>query len=117
MEVYNVTRQVVIAENVEVAFNFWQRLKGLLGRRSLPVGCGLLLKPCNAIHSFFMFFSFDAVFLNEELGVVHIIEAMPPFRCSPLIRGACSVLELPAGIVRLSETRVGDHLSLRACFR
>lgn len=117
MQVYNVTRQVVIAEEVQVAFDFWRRLKGLLGKPLLPVGHGLLLKPCNSVHSFFMAFPFDAVFLDEEMKIVHIIEAMPPYRVSPIIREARSVLELPAGIARLSGSRIGDQLSLRACFR
>lgn len=116
MEVYNITRQVVLAREVQVAFSFWRRLKGLLGERSLPVGKGLLLKPCNAIHSWFMSFPIDVVFLSEELVIVHTIEAMPPFRFSPIIREACAVLELPAGIIRWSESRVGDRLALRTCF-
>lgn len=117
MQVYNVTRQVVLAEDVQVAFNFWRRLKGLIGRPLLPVGHGLLLEPCNGIHSFFMAFPFDALFLDEYMRIVHIIEAMPPNRISPIIRQARSVLELPAGIARFSGSRVGDQLSLRAYFR
>lgn len=116
MEVYNVTRDVVLAQDVEVAFDFWKRFKGLLGRRSFPVGAGLLLKPCNSVHSCFMKFSFDVLFLNEEMEVVHIIESMPPFRFSPIIREARSVLELPAGVACLSGSRVGDKVSLRTCF-
>ncbi len=116
MEIYNITRQVVLAQEVQVALRFSKRLKGLLGERSLPVGKGLLLKPCNAVHSWFMSFPFDVVFLDENLVIVYIIEALPPFRFSPVIREARAVLELPAGIVRWSESRVGDRLSLRARF-
>jgi hypothetical protein len=50
MEVFNTTRGVVLVQDVEVAFDFWKRFKGLLGRRSFPVGAGLLLKPCNSVH-------------------------------------------------------------------
>lgn len=67
MEVYNTTRGVVLVQDVEVAFDFWKRFKGLLGRRSFPVGAGLLLKPCNSVHSCFMAFPFDVLFLNEEM--------------------------------------------------
>lgn len=116
LEIYNTTRQVVLAEDLRVAFDFWSRLRGLMGKHSLPIGEGLLLKPCNCVHSFFMSFSFDAVFLDEEMVIVHIIEAMPPFRWSPIIRKACSVLELPSGVTRWSGSRVGDKLSLRICF-
>lgn len=114
MQAYNQTRQCVLAEEVLLAFDFWSRLKGLLGAGSLPEGRGLLLKPCQGVHSFFMRFAFDAIFLDAELRVVHIIESLPPFRISPVIREACSVLELPTGTVRRSGSKVGDQLSLKA---
>jgi uncharacterized membrane protein (UPF0127 family) len=116
MEVFNTTRGVVLVQDVEVAFDFWKRFKGLLGRRSFPVGAGLLLKPCNSVHSCFMAFPFDVLFLNEEMVIVHIIESMHPFRFSPIVREARSVLELPAGVARLTGSRVGDNVSLRTCF-
>jgi uncharacterized membrane protein (UPF0127 family) len=116
MEIYNITQDVVLAKDVEVAFSFGKRLKGLLGRRSLPAGRGLLIKSCSSVHSCFMLFRFDALFLNKEMKVIHIIESMPPFRLSPIIREAQSVLELPAGVARQSGSRVGDKLSLRTCF-
>ncbi|MDN5375582.1 MAG: uncharacterized protein PWQ39_622 [Thermacetogenium sp.] len=116
MEIYNTTRQVVLAEDVQVAVNFFDRLKGLLGRREFRVGEGLLLKPCRAVHSCFMLFPIDVVFLDDQMVVVHIIEGLPPFRLSPVIHKASSVLELPAGVTRLSGTRIGDRLSLRVSF-
>jgi hypothetical protein len=116
VEIYNTTRQVVLAEDVQVAVNFFDRLKGLLGRREFRVGEGLLLKPCRAVHSCFMLFPIDVVFLDDQMVVVHIIEGLPPFRLSPVIYEASSVLELPAGVTRLSGTRIGDRLSLRVSF-
>ncbi len=111
--VYNKASQVILAKDVEITFSFWQRLWGMIGKRKLPDGYGLLLKPCNAIHSFFMSFPFDAVFLNNDLVIVYIIESMPPFRFSHFVRTACSVLELPDGTVRYTGCKVGDCLALR----
>lgn len=116
MEIYNITQGVVLAQEVEICFSFWKRLKGLLGRRSFSVGEGLLLKLCKSVHSYFVGFPFDVVFLNEDMVIVHIMESMPPNRISPIIWDAVSVLELPAGITRLSGSRVGDQLSLRTQF-
>jgi uncharacterized membrane protein (UPF0127 family) len=116
MEIYNITQGVVLAQEVEICFSFWKRLRGLLGRSSFPVGSGLLLKPCNSVHSCFMGFPFDVVFLDEDMVIIHIIEAMPPYRITPIIRDAVSVLELPSGVTRLSGSRVGDQLSLRTKF-
>jgi uncharacterized membrane protein (UPF0127 family) len=103
----------LLADHVESADSFMARLKGLLGRRSLPRGTGLLLRPCNSIHSCFMKLSFDAVFVNNSLDVVHIIEKMQPFRISPVVRKAKMVLELPAGTIPLTGTKIGDQLFFR----
>jgi len=63
---YNTHNGRVLAQEVERAGSFWQRMKGLLGRRGLPAGQALFLEPCNSIHTFFMGFPIDAVFLDKE---------------------------------------------------
>ena len=103
-------RDTVLAEDIEIADSFWGRLKGLLGRMLLPAGTGLLLKPCNSIHSCFMKFDFDVVFINNNLKIVHIIEKMCPFRISPVIQQAQMALELPAGTISITGTEIGDQL-------
>jgi len=76
----------------------------------LPAGTGLLLKPCNSIHSCFMKFDFDVVFINNNLKIVHIIEKMCPFEISPVIQQAQMALELPAGTISRTGTEIGDLL-------
>ena len=83
---------------------------GLMGRKGLPEGAGLFISPCSSIHSFFMRFSFDALFLDSNNEVVHIIHSMPPYRVSQIISRAVGVLELPAGAAVATETVVGDRL-------
>lgn len=90
----------------------WARGVGLLGRKGLPQGRGLYLTSCNSIHSLFMAFSFDALFVDKGWKVVHSIEAMPPFRLSRIVWKADGVIELPAWTIRTTETRVGDVLEL-----
>ncbi len=102
----------MLADHVESADSFMARLKGLLGRRSLPRGTGLLLRPCNSIHSFFVRFSFDVLFLDSNCKVVHQIERMRPFRISPVVKGVRMTLELPAGSISRSGTKIGDQLFL-----
>jgi uncharacterized membrane protein (UPF0127 family) len=63
-----------------VASKFFQRAKGLIGRSSLPRGEGLLIERCNAIHTFFMKFPIDAVFLDRHGRVVRIVRAIRPWR-------------------------------------
>lgn len=114
LEAVNLTKGAVLAWRVVEADTPWKRLKGLLGRSCLEPGEGLLLSPCSAIHSCFMGFKFDALFLGRGGIVLHIIREMPPFRFSPVVRGAVSVLELPAGTVRATGTEVGDVVSISA---
>jgi uncharacterized membrane protein (UPF0127 family) len=111
LRVTNVTRGRTLALRAVRAERFWTRFLGLMGRPGLPDGEGLHIVPCNGIHSFFMRFPFDAVFLDRELRVVRCVEAIPPWRATPVYRAAHSVLELPAGTVTASGTREGDVLA------
>ena len=100
---------VVLAEQVEQAFSFFRRLKGLMGRSFLPVGKAMLLKPCPQIHTCFMRFAIDVLFLDKQGKVVHIIENMPPWRFSPIVARAAQTLELPGGVLQ-GRVQVGDQL-------
>jgi hypothetical protein len=88
------------------------RLAGLLGRRRLEPGCGLLIRPSCGIHTFGMLFSIDAVALGKDLRVVKVWPGLAPFRMTSLQRSAQSVLELPAGQIDRCRIKVGDQLEL-----
>lgn len=83
-----------------------------MGRKSLPAGEGLYITSCSSIHSIFMAFPFDALFVDKGWRVVHAIEAMPPFRLSRIVWKAGGVVELPAGTIAATNTQVGDVLEL-----
>jgi len=89
------------------------RMKGLLGRRDLPRGEGLLLRPASSIHMFFMRFPIDAVWLDGDLTVLNVCRGLAPWRTARC-RGAKAVLELPAGEAGRRGIRPGDRLVLRA---
>jgi uncharacterized membrane protein (UPF0127 family) len=86
----------VVCERCSVADDPLTRLRGLLGRRELPAGEGLLLRPTPSIHTWFMRFPIDAVFLNAELEVLAVRSEMRAWRMAAR-RGARAVLELAAG--------------------
>lgn len=109
----NVTRESIVAENVRVADNYFTRLMGLMGKPGLPAGHGLWIKPCSDIHSCFMRFEFDAIFVDKQHKVLHLVERMKPWRISKFVRGGHAVLELPAGAVAESGTQIGDLIELR----
>jgi len=110
MKVWNATREVWLASHVEVADRFVQRLVGLLGRTSLPSEHGLLITRCDSIHTIGMRFSIDALFVDRDVRVVKVVESLKPFRIVLPVWRAIAVLELPAGTIRRTGTRVGDHL-------
>ncbi|MGZ8701373.1 MAG: DUF192 domain-containing protein [Gaiellaceae bacterium] len=85
------------------------RMRGLLGRRELPSGEGILLKPASSVHMAFMRFPIDAVFLDRDLRVVRIAAGLQPWRVAGS-RGAKAVLEIPAGEASLRGLTVGDRL-------
>lgn len=109
----NVTRGVSLTECARVAENAWTRLVGLLRDRALAQGDGLWIVPCNSIHSFGMKFIFDAVFLDKDLRVVHLMREMKPWRISKIVFSARSVLELPAGLIEKTATQVGDQFEMK----
>ena len=111
MVINNQTKGCIIAGNIITANTFLSRFIGLMGRKELPEGHGLLITPCNSIHMFFMKFPIDAVFLDKRNTVVFIIENIMPWQISKIIYNASSVLELPAGSVASSGTAVGDKLA------
>jgi len=108
----NLTRNIRLTECARVADGLVTRLVGLLRDRQLAHGDGLWIIPCNSIHSIGMKFDFDAVFLDKELRVVHLMSEMKPWRISKMIFNAHSVLEIPAGVIARTGTKLGDQFEM-----
>ena len=101
-----------LAPNLAVADTLLARLKGLLGKSSLPTGEGLWIKPCNSVHTFGMQFPIDVVFLDKKMRVVALAKTLRPNRISRLYSCASSVIELPAGTIDAADTVTGDHIEV-----
>ena len=100
-----------VCERCETATNPFTRMRGLLGRKSLASGQGLLLRPASSVHTGFMRFPIDVVFLDRDLNVLRVVPDLPPWRAVGR-RGARSVLELPAGECAARGLRDGDRLTI-----
>lgn len=100
-----------MATKVLKAEDYESRSRGLLGRSSMEAGEGLWIVPCPMIHTFFMKFAIDVLFLDKTLKVVRVIENLKPWRLSPWVWSARSVLELPAGALA-GGVSVGDRLEI-----
>lgn len=107
--VRNATRSTVLATAAEAADSSAKRRKGLLGRDSLPSGEGLWIVPCEAVHSFFMKFPIDVIYLDRHRCVRKVTRRLVPWRMSACLT-AHSVLELPAGKADETGTQRGDQL-------
>lgn len=110
----NTSQNKNLAENIEIADNFWARLIGLLGRPGLEPGHGMALKPCNSVHTFFMRFPIDVIFTDRTGKIVHIEKNLRPFRAIPPVKGAYLALELPPGTIARTETAKGDQIIILA---
>lgn len=110
MKAINLSDGAVVGENIQPAFSFWPRFKGLLGRRFLAEGEGLLLHPCDSIHCLGMRFTIDAVFLDRDFRVLAIRESMRPGAVASC-KKACYVLELAAGNIARCRINIGDWIS------
>jgi uncharacterized membrane protein (UPF0127 family) len=108
--VVNRTRGTYLGVKIQVANTFFRRLLGLYTHRHLDFGDGVWLIPCNSVQTVGMRFPIDVVFLNSVRRVVRIAEAVKPGRVVGQVSGVHSTLELPMGVVKSSETQVGDVL-------
>lgn len=108
--VLNESKGSVVAEQVQLAHTLWSRFWGLMGWRSLPWGQGLFLMPTSSIHTAFMRFPIDVVFMDKESRVVKVVPGLKPFRIAAGFGGANSALELPAGAAARAQIERGDRL-------
>jgi uncharacterized protein len=111
IKVRNETRQTVLAEAADVANTSAKRRTGLLKHERLEPGEGLLIAPCSAIHTFFMKFPIDLVYIDKKRKVRGVRHAVPAWRMSACFT-AHSVIELPAGTVKRTGTVAGDQLAI-----
>jgi len=107
-----VTQQRALASVLMVADSFFRGLIGLMGRPGLEAGHGLWIVPCQSVHTFWMRFPIDLVFLDEHRKVIHLVEKLRPFRISKHLSKARSVIELPVSAIRTTGTQIGDEIRI-----
>ena len=108
----NERTSTVVADQLMTAFDSASRRRGLLGRNGLPPGHALIIAPSNAVHTFFMRFPIDVVFVRRDGRIIRIRAALPQWRMTASLRGF-AVIELPAGTLARSKTVCGDRLICR----
>ena len=101
-----------IVEKIVVADTWQMRTKGLIGRAKLDSGEGLLIKNCKAIHTWFMRFPIDVVFLDKNYRVIKTVSGLKPFRLLFGGRRAQHTLELPSDTIKSAQVRIGDKVKI-----
>ena len=107
----NVRSGEALATNVLRAESLRSRMVGLLGRKSLEAGEAMWIEPCSQVHTFFMAFPIDVLFLDRERRVVRVVPDLVPWRVSPWVWGARSVLEFEGGALG-GKVEEGDRLEI-----
>lgn len=104
----------VLLPTVLCAEHWYERMRGLLGHRSLPEGSGMLLSPCDSVHTLGMRFAIDVVYVDADQQVVRIVKHLPPFRMSFGGRRARSTLEIHSGWFDFSTLAIGMTVTFEA---
>jgi len=104
----NITEEKIIAEDIIVADSFFKRLKGLMFSKELSLQAGMYIYPCSSIHTFFMNYTIDVLYLDINNTILAIDEDMRPGKVGRIVKGAVAVVELNSGKVKETNTRVGQ---------
>lgn len=112
MKIINQTRNTILAEDVLLADNFLTRIIGLLGRTELAEGKALLIRPCNSVHTFFMRFAIDVIFIDKNKRIVKAVSCLKPYHISRIYWRSDFVVEACAGTISSSNTQEGDIVSI-----
>jgi len=106
----NITRGTILGDAIDIADTSEKRTTGLLKHKELRAGEGLWIVPCEGVHTFFMKFALDLVYIDKKHIVRKAVANVVPWRLSMCLP-AHSIVELPAGTIEPSATRKGDQLA------
>lgn len=112
MKAVNTSKAMVIASDVKEAVGFVSRFLGLMGRDRLEKDEGLWMARCRAIHTFWMRFPIDVVFVDRDFIVTRAVKGLRPFRPMVACWHAEGVLELPEGAIERGRIQIGDRLEI-----
>ena len=108
----NSDKNTILSERTFHAVRLWDRTRGMIGRNFSGGFDAMVFAACNAIHTFFMGFPLDVVFLDRENRVISLRRKLKPWHPCVLVPRAKTVIELPCGVIDASGTESGDLLEL-----
>ena len=108
MKIYNSSQNKLIAGNVKIAKNFFSRTLGLLNKKFLTDDEGLVIKPCCSVHTFFMRFEIDVLFVDKNNKIIALYEKVKPYKILPVHFKSFYVIELAEGSISRKGIKIGD---------
>ena len=112
MRLINQTKNTILAEDVFIANTPFKRIKGLLGKKVFLPDQAIILDPCNSVHTFFMRFAIDILFVDKDYKVVKALPKLDPNRITRIYWHSSRVIELPVGRLTFTNTQAKDQLQL-----
>ena len=112
VSILNRNRATFLCSHAIVADTFFRRLIGMLGSAPLPHGSGLLIRPSGGVHTCGMRYPIDILALDKNARVLGAWSHTPPWRVRGISLKTCSVLELPSGTIRMTQTAIEDQLQI-----
>ncbi|AZZ35705.1 hypothetical protein CIK05_02450 [Bdellovibrio sp. qaytius] len=109
-KIHHGDKSQLLIENLEMAESFFARGKGLLGKKSLDAQSALWIKPCNNIHTCFMNFAIDCIFVNKKMEIVKVVSGVKPYKIVGPYWKSFSVFETASGLAEKWNLQVGDQL-------
>lgn len=111
--ILNIDTGKTIVEELHKAQTFWQRFFGLITYKNLSDNEGMILIGCNGIHTLFMRFPIDVIYLNEYYQIIEAYKDVAPWKILAIRKKAKYVIELPAGTLANSRTKKGHRVIIR----
>lgn len=108
----NLEDNQIICNKVDIADSFFKRLKGLMFTKELPPDSSMYIYPCGQIHTFFMNYDIDVLYLDKNNTILAIDDSIKPCKVGKKVKGAVAVVELQAGKAKKSNIKVGQALKI-----
>ncbi len=100
----------LIVPSLSEARSFKDRLVGLMFRRTMNTTEAIYFPNCRQVHTMFVRFPIDLIFINKDFSVVRIIHKMKPYRISPIVFNAYGVIEVTPGFIKKVKIKIGEKL-------
>lgn len=113
LKLANLNTGEILAEQVTEARTFARRLKGLMFTKALPQTACLHIEPCRSVHTFFMNYAIDVLYLDRNRTIVGIESRIKPGRLGAVIKNTASVVELPGGSLEQTRTKIGQTVQFQ----